>query len=96
MKNQTYTNSKAISDLRLMLNAVNELRIQYRNSVELKLTQAVVEFQPTTESELKSLYSKVIGSSELNEQYQKLVNLYGIIGDQSAQYIEALNDLKVG
>ena len=87
-------NEQMISDLKMMLQAVQQMRTNWLSFVAIKFQEACNTQKPATPEAERALYNKILTSSDVNQEYQKLVTLYGCIGSQSEQYINALNSLE--
>lgn len=80
-----------ISELKLVLEAVSSARKAYEQAVSDKFDELILAHKPTTDEQMRKLYKMALTSNEAQAEYQKLINVYGIVGAQSTEFVAALS-----
>ncbi len=80
-------NNQTLNDLKLTLTAISTQRAAFELLLDIKLAEAI---QLYPDQDVKVLHKRILTSSDVQAEYQKLVTLYGCIGSQSGEYSNAL------
>ena len=75
-------------DLKLMLDAIQATRTRWLDKIGSKMREWK-EYNPKLTS--KELFDRALFDKEVNEEFQNLITLYGVVGSDAAAYSQALS-----
>lgn len=74
-------------DLKLVIDAIRATRNRWIATIEGRMAELKKDNPKLKENEL---FSRALAYSEVNEEFQNLITLYGIIGSDAEAYSKAL------
>jgi hypothetical protein len=76
-----------LEDLKMVIEAIKATRARWITALDSKISEVLKDNPKKT---YKEAFSQVIAHKEINEEFQNLISLYGIIGSEAESYVKAL------
>jgi len=77
-----------LEDLKLVLEAIKATRARWIKSLESRISEILTD---DPKKNYNQAFSQAISHKEVNEEFQNLITLYGVIGSDAAAYSQALS-----
>lgn len=84
------TQEQTLAELKLILGAIKQVRERWIANIHAKMEEAKT-YNPAPSD--TAAFSAAIGSEEVHASHLDLVNLYGVLGGQAAEFEQALEQI---
>lgn len=83
-------NDAKLSELVIVLDAIRNVRQEWVSIIDLK-TKEMAELFPQFDA--KEIRSAAMTHPDVHEAFQRLISLYGVVGEGAQSYAQALNSV---